>query len=142
MVGTKNTSSSDAPKVVLRPNTSSTDPAINTAIAQASRNAASGAGIPLEAMNAAVPAKSVSLEGSAFTNTAAISTRPMASNHFAAFIRSAGPAAIDVVTVDANQAVGCQSPRKPKSGSITMCSESDPTAATARRGECRAASLE
>ena len=52
---------------------------------------ARGSGMPLEAMKPAVSAKLVNLAGRAFTNTAAISTRPRKSNSFEAVMGIRSP---------------------------------------------------
>ena len=60
----------------MLPKTKNTEPNIKTTIAQTKSALASGAGIPFDAMKAAVPEKSLIFPGNAFTNNAAIQRRP------------------------------------------------------------------
>ena len=104
VVGTRNSSSNEAPSTVLLPNTSRIDPAISATIAATNNTEASGSGMPLAAMKPAVSAKLVNLAGRAFTNTAAISTRPRKSNSFEAVmgIRSPWGKGVVISTLESN----------------------------------------
>ena len=76
VVGTRKSSNNDAPRIVLLPKTKSAEPAIKTTMAPIKSALASGSGIPLDAMNEAVPEKLPIFPGNAFTNSAAIQMRP------------------------------------------------------------------
>ena len=76
VVGTRNTSNKEAPNLVLEPKTNRSDPAINTTMAANSNTAASGSGIPREAMKSTVEEKPVSLAGIACAKRNATQARP------------------------------------------------------------------
>ena len=82
VVGTRNTSSKEAPNLVLGPKTKRIDPALNTTIAATSRMDASGSGIPREAMKSTVAGKPVNLAGMACAKRNATKARPTKSKAF------------------------------------------------------------